>query len=109
MVTLYLNLIFSNKFNCKHAHVTSQYLKVHFKHNKPWCRPLLMEFEKLKFSHCLAWLALYLTVRGGIDQLFLEIIKSYVDKFYFFYYADNLKVSTIVSINFIFENSSKSW
>ena len=31
-----------------------------------------------------------------------------MDKFNVFYYADNLKVSTIVSINFYFENSPNS-
>ena len=31
-----------------------------------------------------------------ISELFLEIIRSSVDKLNFFYYADNLKVSTIV-------------
>ena len=29
--------------------------------------------------------------------------------FVFFYYADILKVSAIVSINFVFENSLNSW
>ena len=31
-----------------------------------------------------------------------EIIRSYVDKFNVFYYADNLKVSTNVNISFYF-------
>ena len=38
-----------------------------------------------------------------ICELFLEIIRFYhVDKLIFFYYTDNLKVSTIVSIKFVF-------
>ena len=52
------------------------------------------------------WLALHLKV--GLKVTFLEIIRSYVDKFnvfflFFFYYADILKVSSIVSINFVFK------
>ena len=32
-----------------------------------------------------------------------------MDKCNVFYYAENLKVSTIDSINFVFENSLNSW
>ena len=38
-----------------------------------------------------------------IFELFFEIIRSSVDKIYFLFYADNLKVSTIVSIIFFLE------
>ena len=38
-----------------------------------------------------------------IFELFFEIIRFYVDNIFFFFYADNLKVSTIVSINFFWE------
>ena len=45
-----------------------------------------------------------------ICELFLEIIRSYLDKKNFFYYcANNLKMSTIVSVNFFTENSSYSF
>ena len=34
-----------------------------------------------KYSNLLDWPALHLKVGSGIDSLFLEIIRSYVDKF----------------------------
>ena len=43
---------------------------------------------KFRFRVYLDWLALHLKVRSRIDQIFLEIVRSYVDKFYFYYYAD---------------------
>ena len=54
--------------------------------------PILIPYIHIPFP-------LHLKVGSGIDKQFLEIIRSYVDKFNVFYYADNLKVSTIVSIN----------
>ena len=47
-----------------------------------------------------------------ICELFLKIIRSYVDKLNFFYYADNLKVSTIIIFFLKIVNSfrqQKSW
>ena len=63
---------------------------------------ILRSLEKIRSDHTdLDWLALHLKI--GSDYLSLEIIRSYVDKFNAFYYADNLKVSTIASINFVFQ------
>ena len=65
---------------------------------------ILRSLEKIRSDHTdLDWLALHLKIGSGIGYLSLEIIRSYVDKFNVFYYADNLKVSTIVSINFVFQ------
>ena len=36
-------------------------------------------------SYTVDWLALHLKVGSGIDKLFIEIIKSYVDKFNIFF------------------------
>ena len=54
----------------------------------------------------LDWLALHLKVGSGIDKLFLEIIRSYVNKFNVFFIMLTIlksQVSTIVSINFFFK------
>ena len=40
----------------------------------------------------IVYIMLHLKVGSEINQLFLEIIMSYVDKFNVFYYADNLSV-----------------
>ena len=66
------------------------------------CKVCRKKHRKNNNRYFLDWFALHLKVGSGIDQLFLEIIRSYLDKFnVFFYYSDNLKVPTIVSINFV--------